>query len=182
MIGYLSGEVVGVLPTGAAIIDVSGVGYEVLVASATQVGERRSWFVHTAVRADAIVLFGFDSLDEREFFTTLLGAPGVGPSTAMAALRTLGEGRLRSAIASGDSTAVATVPGIGPKTAQRIVMELKDKVGPSDASPSQRQDIVDALKSLGYQASEIRNALEGVTLPDDEAEALRAALAALGRR
>jgi Holliday junction DNA helicase RuvA len=188
MIGYLRGVVAGVLPGGIVLLDVAGVGYEVTLASpsTTVDGDDMTVFVHTAVRADAITLYGFLSLAERALFTALLATPGVGPSTAVAALRTLGGERLSSAIAAGDASVVATVPGIGAKTAQRIVLELKDKVGTATGTPAAaaavRDDVLEALRALGYQNSEIRTALRDVDLPTDEAEALRVALQYMGRR
>jgi Holliday junction DNA helicase RuvA len=139
-------------------------------------------YVHTIVRADALLLYGFGSLEERRTFETLLATPGVGPSTALAALRTLGLSALTSAIESGDVKAVASVPGIGPKTASRIVLELKGKlvfVSPDRAArsvSSGRGDIEDALRALGYSTGEIRDGLRDVELPTDESQALKVAL------
>ena len=189
MIGWLSGQVVHQHLGGALIIDVNGVGYEVQVASSStyRVGESVDMFIYTVVRADAIQLYGFSSLADREFFELLLVTPGVGPSTALAALRTMSTGELAHAIESDDVKRVAKIPGIGPKTASRIVLELKGKfVGVADraystsALPSSVID--DALRSLGYTNQEIRQALEDVDLPSDESEALRLALRLVRRQ
>lgn len=189
MIGWLQGRVVTQDPSGSVVLDVRGVGYVVHVAplDALREGGEVELFVHTQVRADAIVLYGFPSAEDRDFFCALLVTPGVGPSTALAAVRTMPTAALRAAIENGDVKLVATIPGIGNKTASRIVLELKGKlVEPTDAPtppPSPRRgDIEDALRSLGYTPSEIRDALEGVDLPDDEAGALRTALHHLRRR
>lgn len=189
MIGWIRGRVLRTQPSGNILIDVNGVGYEVNLASAEEFcrGDDVELFIHTQVRADAIVLYGFKSDDDKEFFTTLLVTPGVGPSTALAALRTMPTDELRMAIENGDVKRVSQIPGIGAKTASRIVLELKGKLvelpARSSALPGVRpSDIEEALRSLGYAPSEIRDALEGVELPRDESIALRTALQLLGRR
>jgi holliday junction DNA helicase RuvA len=186
VIGWLSGVVRHREPAGALVLDVNGVGYEVQVASLDEVrvGEAVELCVHTAVRDDAIVLFGFASYEEREFFERLLATPGVGPSTALAALRTMTVVELARAIEAGDTKRVAQIPGVGAKTASRIVLELKGKFAPDDvgADDGRRPSAVDdALRALGYSAVEIRDALRGWELPEDESAALRAALRRLGR-
>ena len=130
------------------------------------------------MRDDAILLYGFVTYEDREFFELLLVTPGVGPSTALAALRTMTTGELATAIESDDAKRVATIPGIGAKTASRIVLELKGKVmvpgsyvATSPSSP-EHDAIEDALRGLGYSTQEVRSALAGVTLPDDESAAL----------
>lgn len=191
MIGYLRGTVL-LAPYGSAseplLLDVNGVGYNVFVAGTSYVhGDACELFVHTIVRADALLLFGFASIEERRIFETLLATPGVGPSTALAALRTLGLADLTLAIESGDVKKVGTVPGIGPKTASRIVLELKGKlVLPEAAAASTTAapvaaDIEDALRGWGYSSSEIREALRDVILPDDDSAALKMALGLLRR-
>ena len=189
MIGWLRGRVVSRQPSGSLVVDVNAVGYELSLASSEdlRVGDEVELFVHTQVRTDAIVLYGFRSYDDREFFSTLLATPGVGPSTALAALRTMSTQELRTAIDGGDAKRIAQIPGIGTKTANRIVLELRGKLADAPVAPvaprSRRtSDIEEALRSLGYAPGEIRDALEGVTLPEDESLALRAALQRLGRR
>ncbi len=189
MIGWLRGRVLTSPLSGALVIDVNGVGYEVHVATGQElrVGDDVELFIYTQVRADAIVLYGFSTLEDRQFFSTLLVTPGVGPSTALAALRTMPTDELRLAIEVGDVKRVAMIPGIGAKTASRIVLELKGKlveVSHDEVrhAPGRASDIEEALRSLGYAPAEIREALEGVTLPDEESTALRVALQHLGRR
>lgn len=186
MIGYLRGRVLATLPSGATIVDVNGVGYEVHVASGEPPGVDSSvdLAVYTVVRADAIVLYGFETFEERAFFSQLLATPGVGPSTALAALRTMPMAALAEAIESGDHKTVASIPGIGTKTANRIVLELHGKVAvdagevvPAGAVPGA---IEEALRRLGYGTAEIRE-LHAIELPDDESAALRVALGYLGR-
>lgn len=189
MIGWLRGRVVSRHPSGSLVVDVNAVGYELSLASSEdlRVGDEVELFVHTQVRTDAIVLYGFRSYDDREFFSTLLATPGVGPSTALAALRTMSTEELRTAIDGGDAKRISQIPGIGTKTANRIVLELRGKLADAPEVPvaprsPRTSDIEEALRSLGYAPGEIRDALEGVTLPEDESLALRAALQRLGRR
>ena len=188
MIAFLRGIVL-YQHDGSMVVDVHGVGYQVHVASADDaaIGEEVELFVHTVVREDAITLYGFASADEREFFEMLLVTPGVGPSTAMAALRTMPIDDLATAIENDDVKRVASIPGIGPKTASRIVLELKGRVVSSGVwvAPTPAFDasdaIDDALRALGYSGMEIRQALDGVQLSDDESVALRQALQLLRR-
>jgi Holliday junction DNA helicase RuvA len=189
VIGWLAGRVVHQLRNGALLIDVQGVGYEVQVASieTPTFDELVELFIFTVVREDSIQLFGFTTLEDREFFELLLATPGVGPSTALGALRTMSVAELAFAIEHDDAKKVATISGIGPKTASRIVLELKGKVfadGTFEASePATHVDaaIDDALHALGYTSHEVRSALCDVDLPSDEAEALRTALRLLRR-
>jgi holliday junction DNA helicase RuvA len=181
MIGWLHGQVLHHHKDGAIVLDVHDVGYEVSVASQDDL------YIFTAVRDDAIVLYGFPSYLDREFFELLLVTPGVGPSTALAALRTMSTGDLATAIESDDAKTIATIPGIGPKTASRIVLELKGKVVVPDSyvasQPTPQNDAIeDALRGLGYSTQEVRAALSGTTLSDDEGAALRQALQLLRRQ
>lgn len=184
MIGWLAGRVLHRLQNGAVILDVQGVGYEVHVAAieSALVEEYVELFIYTVVREDAIVLFGFASLEEREFFELLIATPGVGPSTALGALRTMSVAELAFAIESEDAKKVATISGIGPKTASRIVLELKGRVtldagyAPVETPAHVDAVIEDALRTLGYTSHEIRDALKDATLPEHEDDALRTAL------
>jgi Holliday junction DNA helicase RuvA len=171
------------------LIDVQGVGYEVHVASNEPLpfDDLVELFIFTVVREDAIQLFGFRAVEEREFFELLIVTPGVGPSTALGALRTMSVAELALAIESDDAKKVATIPGIGPKTASRIVLELKGKV-PLDGAFELSQAplhvnaaVEDALRALGYTSHEVRESLNDVVLPTDESEALRTALQRLRR-
>ncbi|MGD0054968.1 MAG: Holliday junction branch migration protein RuvA [Acidimicrobiales bacterium] len=189
MIGWLCGRVLHYQDDGALVLDVAGVGYEVHVATSDRftIDEPLELFVYTSVRADAIVLYGFKSYGDREFFELLLATPGVGPSTALAALRTMPTNELSAAIESGDVKRVGQIPGIGPKTASRIVLELKGKVVldegfTASTKPLRSGAIEDALRALGYSVPEIRQALADVTLPEDESDALRESLQLLRRQ
>jgi len=192
VIGYLRGTVLlapHVSGSEPLLLDVNGVGYNVFVAGTNFVpGLECALYVHTIVRADALLLFGFTSLEERRIFETLLATPGVGPSTALAALRTLGLDELTLAIESGDVKKVGTVPGVGPKTASRIVLELKGKLvlpdaktPPTTSATTVSADIEDALRGWGYSSAEIREALRDVELPADDSAALKMALGLLRR-
>lgn len=189
MIGWLAGQVLHRHSNGAVVLDVNGVGYEVHVATAEEFakGESLDLFVYTVVRADAILLYGFLDYADREFFELLLVTPGVGPSTALAALRMASRNELAAAIESGDAKRIAQIPGIGPKTASRIVLELKGKVAAIDGFEPSRMPVArssaieDALRALGYNVAEIRQALSGVELPESEPDALREALQLLRR-
>ena len=193
MIGWLHGEVVRASSDGTLVIDVQGVGYEVNVAMTSPpsyaLGDEVSLHVHTHVRDDAIVLYAFSNFDERQTFELLLSTPGVGPSTALGALATFSPQELATAIALEDVSALATIPGIGKKTAARLVLELSGKLPTllepdvvSSTSTSFSGDLEIALQGFGYSVSEIRSALKGVTIPSDESAALRLALQYLGSR
>lgn len=189
MIGYLSGEVVHV-EHGVLTVGVSGVGYDVSVPISllhAVPGQAIEMFIHTHVREDAITLFGFASARDREMFRLLLSTPGVGPSTALGALSTLSVDALTTAIFSEDVDTIATIPGIGKKTASRLVLELAGRLPESRtstpvAAPSTRTSVEAALKSLGYGAVEVRDTLDEMELPDSESEALRLALRQLSTR
>ncbi|HEY5266768.1 MAG TPA: Holliday junction branch migration protein RuvA [Acidimicrobiales bacterium] len=185
MIGWLSGRVVHQMRNGALLVDVQGVGYEVHVASSEPLpfDEFVELFIFTVVREDAIQLFGFRTIEDREFFELLLVTPGVGPSTALGALRTMSVAEMAWAIECDDAKKIATISGIGPKTASRIVLELKGKVTPESnkREPHVNAAIDDALRALGYTSHEVRDALVDVELPSDESAALRTALQRLRR-
>ena len=192
MIGWLSGQIVA-RADGTLTVNVGGVGYDVIVpgrlfATGAQ-GDEATLFVHTSVREDAITLYGFESEEDRSMFRLLLSTPGVGPATALGALSTMSIGTLIAAIYAEDTTTISTIPGIGKKTAARLILELAGRLPqleglvakPVVARPG-TSDLEAALKSLGYGVAEIREALSSVDLPDNEADALRVALRQLGTR
>lgn len=189
MIGWLRGEVLALEVDGTVTLNVGDVGYEVLVPtrllSTVAVGATVELFVHTRVKDESIVLYGFSSATERSAFELLLAAPGVGPSTALGALSTLTTEELAAAVEGGDVARLATVPGVGKKTAARLVLELSGKLPTTSAAngavPDLSSDVVAALRQLGYSAGEIREGLRDVELPNDEEAALRLALRQLGR-
>ncbi len=191
MIGWLRGEIVRTELDGTVVVSVNDVGYEVAVpakwASALSLGAVTELHVHTHVRDDAIVLYGFETLSDRRTFELLLATPGVGPSTALGALSTLSASEIAAAIAGEDVARLSTIPGIGKKTAARLVLELSGKLPslteePRTPSSQVASDVSVALRQLGYSVSEIREGLRDIELPNDDEAALRLALRQLGRR
>jgi Holliday junction DNA helicase RuvA len=167
MIARLRGEVVEVA-ADRLTIDVGGVGYEVLVAGRTAVGARigatATLRVHTAVREDAITLYGFETAGEKSAFEQLITVQGIGPRLALGALGTLNPGELARAVEANDLRTLTAIPGVGRKTAERIALELKGKLGFHDDGPAPRPANVAAvaedplplaLAQLGYKRAEI---------------------------
>ena len=192
MIGKLRGAVDGV-GVETVVLDVGGVGYLVHCSPRTlsglpQPGEAASLLIDTHVREDMIRLYGFVTEAEREWFRLLQGVQGVGARLALAILGTLSTGALALAVAGGDRIAVARAPGVGPKLAARIVLELKDK-GPGGAAdviampgqepgaplPRNVEDAVSALVNLGYGRPQAAGAV-GAAVASLGAEAQTAAL------
>lgn len=168
------------------ILDVAGVGYRVRVAPRTLVAldDASEVVVHTHlhVREDAMVLYGFETKAERVTFESLCAAAGVGPKLALSILSVHDPTSLRRALLEGDVDALMLVPGVGKRTAQKLLIELKSRfelpeleVVP-DGAPTPRSEVRAALAGLGYDADEVREALASV--PDDESveKMLRAAL------
>lgn len=192
MIGWLRGDLVSRSPEGELIVDVGGVGYRLTVSPTllAAVGERGApveLHVHTHVREDAIVLYGFATTEERRCFEALLGAHGVGPALALAVLGALRPPDLIRAVLDEDLGALCTVPGVGRKTAARLVLDLRsrlelpafagDGVPGGQGSPSEaRGEVRAALVELGYGPDEIRRALEGGHDEGTVEELLRRAL------
>lgn len=174
------------------LIEVGGVGYLVTVtpstAAALTVGSETFVHIHHHVRDDVETLYGFSSRDERAVFGLLIATHGVGPSIAIAILATHSPRALQQIVASGDLAALTMVPGIGKKTAERLVIELKSRLDvdvvelPSDEGShgAALADVRAALANLGYGTEEIRAALSGLDADGDAATLLREALATLG--
>jgi Holliday junction DNA helicase RuvA len=190
MIGRLRGTVAAKGPDGL-LLDVGGVGFEVAMSprglgEAPAVGEAAVVHTHLHLREDQVALYGFPSIEERDLFRVLLGATGVGPRLALAVLGTLRPGALRRAIVTADADTLTAVPGVGKRTAQRLILDLRARLEMPDLEEvpgaGSLAEVRGALEGLGYQAAEIRQALEGLPV-DGEVEALlRAALQRLGRR
>lgn len=170
MIGRLRGAVVE-LAGNVALIDVGGVGYEVEVTTGTAAGlGGRSGeavvFTHLVGREDAQALYGFASASERNLFRTLIKVSGVGPKLALALLSTVSPEQFAASIANGDAAAITRVPGIGKKTAERLVVELRDRVALSattaPAGQGAASDAVLALVALGYRESAALRAIGDV--------------------
>ncbi len=182
MIALLRGRVVsgGV---GDVVVDVGGVGYEVLVPAGTALAIGAELVVHThlVVREDALTLYGFPAPGDRALFATLLAVPGIGPKLALATIGALGGDGLRRAIATEDIAALTAVPGLGRKSAQRLVLDLRGKLvadgdaagraRAADSAPvgaaGPREEVRAALAALGYDAGEIAAALRALPADTD---------------
>lgn len=191
MIAFLNGILAG-KTQDTAIIDVGGVGWAVGMAAGSlaklpATGERVQVHTHLHVREDAVSLFGFLSLEEKSLFLRLTGVSGIGPKVALSALSVFSPQQLVSAITSQDVALVSKIPGVGKKTASRIILELKgsldtevlDAVAAVPAG-GVMQGVQDALLSMGFTSGEIELALKGAPEQADEAVLLQYALKRLG--
>jgi Holliday junction DNA helicase RuvA len=186
VIGSLRGVLLDRSPTGEVLVEVGGVGYRATVAPTTlgaigELGSQVFLHVHTHLRDDALILYGFATLDERRCFETLIGAHGVGPALALAILSVHSPTVLRRVLLSDDVDALTLVPGVGKKTAARLLVELKSRLdvpevelvpvgalsSPADAA---RAEVRAALAGLGYAPDEIRSVV--VDLGDGPVEDL----------
>lgn len=157
--------------SGEAIIDVGGVGYAVRTTFDTQSmlakeADAVELYIHMAVRDDALDLYGFPTQDDLAFFRLLIGVSGVGPKSALGILNLASVPTLRNAIAAGDTTYLTKVSGIGKKSSERIVVELRDKLAKDGHGKESRMsgdaEVLEALAALGYRAEEAREALKKV--------------------
>ncbi|MDQ3158458.1 MAG: Holliday junction branch migration protein RuvA [Actinomycetota bacterium] len=194
MIAFVRGKVAA-LTLNSAVIDVGGVGMQVMCAPNTiaglRLGQESQIATSMVVREDSLTIFGFASTDERDMFELVQTASGVGPKVAQAMLAVLSPDRLRSAIAGSDLAVLTSVPGIGRKGAERIVLELKDRIGPVAATQpvadSWRGQVQEALLGLGWSARDADKAIEQVqsgisgTEVPDISSLLRDALRTLSR-
>ena len=184
MIALVRGEVAVRRPDHVVVL-CGGVGYRLAVSAETlrhvpRVGREVTLHAHTILRDDAIALYGFASEEERDLFLLLLGVQAVGPKVALAVLSGGPPRELLSAIATGDAARFQAVPGIGKRTAERIIVELREKVGDGDAAPititrgdDPRRLARDGLVELGYAPAEAESLLAGAE--GDSAEDLLAA-------
>ncbi len=186
MIAYINGIVEDVAEDNA-VLDVGGIGYNIRISADTAsrlpgLGEPVKLYTYTCVREDAFQLYGFLSRSDLEIFKLLITVNGIGPKGGLAILSCMGADDLRFAIMSGDSKAIAKAPGIGPKTAQRVILDLKDKISIDDtlismeiaqngggvslqADTPQKKEAIEALVALGYgQTESVKavNAIEGI--------------------
>ena len=200
MIGYLQGSLLKATPE-RLLLDVQGVGYEVHVPLSTwyEIEKRGgagagkvALFIHTQVREDEIALFGFWTEREKALFEKLIAVGGIGPRLARVILSGMAPDDLLGAIASGDLGRLSTIPGIGKKTAERMVLELKDKMRELAAELPERsaaaapadQDVVSALVNLGYKAAQAERAVAEAHREKPDAafhDLLRASLHRLSR-
>lgn len=200
MIAYIKGILADVTRE-EAVVDVHDIGYRIWISGMTfqrlpGIGERVKLYTYTHVKEDAFQLYGFLAKDELELFRKLITVNGIGPKGALAILSVLGADELRFAILSGDSKAISKAPGVGAKTAQRVILDLKDKISIEDTFVNKeaadyaqslgavsgvneaRGEAVEALTALGYGSSEALRAVKQVEMTTDmDTEAiLKAAL------
>ena len=200
MYAYIKGELAEI-NTDHIVIEAGGIGYQVFISLQTfdylpSVGENLKIYTYLYLREDAMILYGFLTKDDLELFKLLISVSGIGPKGGLAILSTLEADDLRFAILSGDAKAISKAPGVGGKTAQRVILELKDKLKLEDAFEKKlaheqeatnlsgsvlhdgRQEAVEALVALGYSSTEAMKAVRKVTdvSPDDVEGLLKAAL------
>lgn len=202
MIGRLLGKLISDDVDGTIVLDVNGVGYEVTVPLGA-VGRARAGgssdplvlYVHTHVREDAFTLYGFASELERSVFRLLISLPNIGPKLALSVLSALPPGELSAAVSDNDLRRLNKVPGVGKKTAERLVLELKEKLpklgprrvaatGPVASGTSDREKLVGALVNMGYKPAEAEPAVEALGARIGQqpiSDLLREALIALSR-
>lgn len=196
MISSVRGEVIDIA-LDHVVVEAAGVGYRVMATPSTLATLRRGSEARLVtamiVREDSQTLYGFADADARDVFNTLLSVSGVGPKIALATLAVYDAPTLRQALADGDITALTRVPGIGKRGAERMVLELRDKIGatpgtpgasPAVGAPGVRGPVVEALVGLGFSAKQAEEATDKVLADDPDAgtsTALRAALNLLGK-
>jgi Holliday junction DNA helicase RuvA len=188
VISFLEGEVAE-KAAGRAVISVGGVGYDLLAPTSTlaklpPIGARARIHTRMVVRDDAITLFGFASPDERELFDLLVTVNGIGPKVALAFLSVLSPDAFRRAVRAGDIAALTIVPGVGKKVAQRVVLDLKDRLGGDVVVlEGPMSDVREALLSLGLTPQEASDAMAGLAGDTDRPvqDLLREALRHVGR-
>ena len=177
MIGLLRGRLAVDEPGGAVVLDVAGVGYELATPLGTldraaRDGEQLTLHVHTHVREDALDLYGFASELERRVFRLLISVPNIGPKTALGVLSALPPPELAVAIQAGNTAKLHQIPGVGKKTAERLVLELKEKLPalpgegkperPSAERPDAARKLLLALTNMGYRSGESERAIQAL--------------------
>jgi holliday junction DNA helicase RuvA len=196
MIASVRGEIIEIA-LDHAVVEAAGVGYKVMATPSTlstlRRGEEARLITAMIVREDSMTLYGFADGDSRDLFSTLLGVSGVGPKIALATLAVYDATSLRQALADGDVTALTRVPGIGKRGAERMVLELRDKIGAVPGAGGSaaaighavRMPVVEALVGLGFAVKQAEEATDKVLADDPSATtstALRAALSMLGKK
>lgn len=186
MIGRISGKLTEKHPP-LILVDVQGVGYEIDVPMSTfyilpSTGELISLYTHLAIREDAHVLYGFATQDERRVFRLLLKISGVGPKLALSVLSGLSIPELAGAVQSGEAGRLVRIPGVGKKTAERLLLELRDKLeGPVVLPGNSQNDVKNALIALGYSDKEASMAIRQIDPGLPTAEGIRMGLKILSR-
>jgi len=172
MISFLRGKIIN-KGDGYIILEVANVGYQVFITpimfAEIDIGQEIEMYTHQYVREDALDLFGFGSMDELELFRLLISISGIGPRSAIGVLSIAKTEDIKQSIASGDASLLTKVSGIGRKTAERVVLELKEKIGAINSGSGEKglgtianSDEIDALIALGYSASQARQALSEI--------------------
>ena len=187
MIGRLRGVLVAIAPS--VVIEVGGIGYEMTmapdaVASLPAIGEEVVIHTHLHVREDDLSLFGFDSAAERDLFRILISASGVGPRVGIALLATLRPDGLRRAILQEDVGALSQAPGVGKRSAQKLILELRPKLADAEAEVVQgsgQASVRQALEQLGYRGDEIKEVVDDLDPEESLESQIRAALKILGQ-
>ena len=195
MYAYIKGELTEI-HTDHIVLEAGGIGYQIFIPGQTlqslpSLGAEMKVYTYLYIREDAMILYGFLTRDDLELFCKLISVSGIGPKGGLSILSALDADDLRFAILSGDAKAIAKAPGIGAKTAQRVILELKDKMSLEDAfekkaehvsastnESSVKQDAVMALTALGYSSTESLKAVSKVQITEDMdvEEVLKAAL------
>ncbi|MFV9673372.1 MAG: Holliday junction branch migration protein RuvA [Acidimicrobiia bacterium] len=189
MIGRIRGEFVAA-GADAVTVDVGGVGYEIAVTGRTfaelpGIGSEIVLHTHLHVREDQLALFGFTTADDRDLFRLLMGVSGVGPKVGLAILATMTADDLRRVVATDDAAALTAVPGIGKRSAQKLLLELRPKLDVPDGdlqSSGPLGEVRAALEGLGYQPDEISSVLRDLPPDLTVEELLKRSLQALGKR
>ncbi len=204
MIAYLKGEISDI-GEDSLVLEVNNIGYNVRISAGTAallpgIGETVKIYTYTYVREDAFCLYGFLTRDDLEIFRRLITVNGIGPKGGLAVLSVMSADDLRFAILSGDAKAIAKAPGIGVKTAERVILDLRDKVsieesfvakeasdkraaGRNENGNAARNEAAEALAALGYSPSEALKAVKQITVSEDmnTEEVLKLALKTMGR-
>jgi Holliday junction DNA helicase RuvA len=188
MISRLRGLLVAITPDGV-VVEVAGVGYQIAmtpqaVSGLAGIGDEVVVHTHLQVREDAMALYGFANAADRDLFRVLISASGVGPKVGMALLATLRPDQLRRAVATEDVAALCAAPGVGKRSAQKIILELRPKLADAEAdmvTGSDQSQVRQALENLGYSHEEITEVLADVDPDMSASDQLKAALRALGQ-
>lgn len=192
MIAYLKGKIIN-KGIGSVIAEINNIGYQIFVSplffTELAVGQTTEFYTHQYVREDALSLYGFRNSEELELFELLIGISGIGPRSALGVMSIATVADIKESIGRGDPALLTKVSGIGRKTAERVVLELREKIGKLAAGDSKpgggrlgSSDEIDALMALGYSLSQAREALNNVDAKiTDSGERIRQALRKLGK-
>jgi holliday junction DNA helicase RuvA len=193
MIAHLRGKLLARHPN-QAILETAGVGYDVTISVPTfselpPLGSEVALYIHTHVREDQIALYGFIRQEEKQLFEKLITVSGIGPKLAITILSGMAAGEMSAAIRGNDIARLTKIPGIGKKTAERMVLELRDKLPPADAGEADRlpprgafeEDVLSALINLGYPRPAAEKAMTSIEKNGTFEAMFRAALAAVGK-